>query len=155
MNSNFRDMLFMLADENADFMIVGAYALAFHGIPRATGDFDLFLRGTPENAERVWRALVKFKAPLNQITKQDLSYPRWGLTFGIEPSRIDLMTDISGVDFDAAWNNRIFTMIEERLFPVMGLVDLLANKRAAGRPKDVYDVMLLENKIKEANRKAD
>src|SRR5687767_54163 len=129
-------MLFALSDANVDFLIIGAYALAFHGMPRATGDIDIFVRATPENADRLWQALLRFGAPLDDFKKEEFSYPKWGITFGREPTRIDLLTEIDGIDFETAWRNRVYTTIEGRIFPVIGLVELLANKRAAGRPKD-------------------
>ena len=75
MNPDFRDMLLRLSEANADFLVVGAYALAAHGLPRATGDLDIWVRATEDNSSRVWEALIKFGAPLSQLSRQDLSAP--------------------------------------------------------------------------------
>lgn len=152
MNPNFRDMLFALSDENAEFLIIGAFALAFHGMPRSTGDIDIFVNATPENAERVWRGLLRFGAPLTDMSKEDFSQPKWILAFGREPFRIDVITEIDGVDFATAWAHRTATIIEGRSIPVIGLVELLANKQAAGRPKDLVDVAWLKKRIKETKQ---
>ena len=107
MNRDFVEMLQELSATGAEFMLVGAYALAAHERPRATGDIDIWVRATPENAIRVWGALVRFGAPLHDLTLEDLSAP--GITFqmGLAPKRIDILTSISGVSFEEAWPNRL------------------------------------------------
>lgn len=128
-------------------MVVGAYALAAHERPRATGDIDIWVRPAPNNASRVWAALVRFGAPLNELTLEDLSAP--GITFqmGMEPKRIDILTSISGVTFDEAWPNRIYVEHDDVRYAVIGKTDLIRNKRAAGRPKDLVDVTNLVRKV--------
>jgi hypothetical protein len=146
LNPSFRDILFALSDENAEFLIVGAHALAYHGIPRSTGDLDILVRPTKDNAQRVWRALLRFGAPLTGLLVDDLSNPDVVFVLGREPWRIDILTDIDGVDFETAWTARSATMIEGRSIPVIGQEALLVNKRAAGRPKDLVDAQWLEAK---------
>jgi len=126
-------------------MVVGAYALAAHERPRATGDIDIWVRPTPENAERVWAALVRFGAPLHELTMADLSAP--GITFqmGLQPRRIDILTSISGLTFDEAWPNCITVEHDDLRYAVIGKSDLITNKRAAGREKDLLDVSNLES----------
>ena len=101
MNRDFVEMLSALSDAGAEYLLVGAHALAAHGRPRATGDLDLWVRATPQNARRVWSALLEFGAPLDGITVEDLSTPDVVFQIGLPPSRIDLLTSISGVEFDA------------------------------------------------------
>jgi hypothetical protein len=137
-------MLSALVAESADFLVVGAYALAAHSIPRATGDLDCWIRRTPENADRVFRALAAFGAPLDQISRDDLLDPDRILQLGVAPSRIDIMTSIDGVEFDEAWPNRLVVSIEGVSVPVIGREDLIRNKRAAARPRDLADVAYLE-----------
>jgi hypothetical protein len=146
MNRDFVEMLHELSAAGADFLLVGAYALAAHERPRATGDLDIWVRPSRENAERVWAALVRFGAPLHELTIDDLSSP--GITFqmGIEPSRIDILTGISGVTFDEAWPNRLLVEHDGLRYGVIGKKDLIRNKRAAARPKDLLDVSNLERK---------
>ena len=137
-------MLQELSAAGADFMVVGAYALAAHERPRATGDIDIWVRPSPENAERVWAALVRFGAPLDELTLADLSAP--GITFqmGLQPRRIDILTSISGLTFDQAWPNCITVEHDGLRYAVIGKADLITNKRAAGREKDLLDVSNLE-----------
>jgi len=144
LNPDFRDMLCALFDENVEFLVVGAYALAVHGLPRATGDLDVWVRPTTENAERLWKALRRFRAPLSKLTVQDFCNPDLVFQFGVPPHRIDLLTSITGVTFDEAWPMRTFFNVEGRLIGVLGRDELLRNKRTLGRPKDLGDVAWLE-----------
>src|SRR5687767_13466814 len=118
-------MLAALSAENADFLVVGAYALAAHGYPRATGDLDIWVRPSDENAQRVWRALVRFKAPLSQLTLDDLKSRDIVFQIGIAPRRIDVLTSISGVEFDEAWPMRIEGHVEGQVVPVIARAELL------------------------------
>ncbi len=144
LNPDFRDMLSALNEEGAEFLVVGSYALAAHGHPRTTGDIDLWVRPTPENAARVWKALVRFGAPLDRANPADLSTPGNVLQIGVVPRRIDVMTSIEAVTFEAAWPERIEVELEGLRVPVLGRADLLANKKALGRPQDRADVARLE-----------
>ncbi len=145
LNPDFRDLLVLLADEGADFVVVGAYALAFHGAPRASGDIDVFVRATAENAAKVYRALFKFGAPMEAAGLKETDLASAGLVYqiGLPPRRIDVLTEISGVTFDQAWAGRQTTMVNGRVVPVIGRDHFLINKRAAGRPKDLADAARL------------
>ncbi len=145
LNPDFRDILSAFYDEQVEFMIVGAYALAFHGFPRATGDIDLWIHLSDENAHRVWRALIRFGAPLFDLMIDDLKTPGLALQIGLAPRRIDILTSIDGVEFDEAWPHRQHVQIENLTIPVIGRTNLLQNKKAAGRPKDQIDVTWLES----------
>lgn len=145
MNRDFEEMLAALCDQGAEFLLVGAYALAAHGLPRSTGDIDLWVRPTPENAERVWKALIQFGAPLSKLTREDLQEPGVVFQIGLPPNRIDILNRISGVDFQAAWANRMEIRVGSRQIPVLGREELVLNKRRTGRPKDLLDVQALEN----------
>ncbi len=144
MNRDFVEMLSALCDAEAEFLIVGAHAMAVHGRPRATGDLDIWVRPTPENAERVWTALEVFGAPLHELTKDDLSTTDVVFQMGLPPNRIDLLTSISGVEFEAAWAGRVSLRLGEVDAAVIGKKELIENKRAVGRPRDVADVAELE-----------
>jgi hypothetical protein len=139
-------MLCALYDENVEFLVVGAYALAAHGLPRATGDLDIWIRPTAENAQRVWRALDRFRAPLSKLRWEDFCEPDLVFQIGVAPSRIDLLTSITGVAFDDAWLARISFDLEERAIGVLSRQDLLRNKRATARPKDLADAAWLEER---------
>jgi hypothetical protein len=144
LNTDFKDMLSALCEAEAEYLVIGAYALAAHGFPRATGDLDLWVRPTQENAQRVWKALVKFGAPMSKLSVGDFSTPDIVYQIGVAPRRIDLLTSISGVEFDRAWGDRISVEIDGLTLPVLGRNDLIANKRAAGRPKDLLDAETLD-----------
>lgn len=149
LNPDFRDILSALNTEHAEYLLVGAYAVAAHGIPRATGDIDLWIHGTPQNAEAVWKALEKFGAALDQLSPGDLEKPDLVFQFGVAPQRIDLMTSIEGVDFDAAWTERVLFRIDELEVPTIGLRHLIINKKATGRPQDIADASRLSKKSEE------
>lgn len=144
LNPDFRDMLSVLCDEQVEFLLVGAYALAAHGLPRATGDMDIWIRCSDENAQRVWRALQRFGAPLFDLTANDLQTPGLVFQIGVVPQRIDILTAIDGVLFDEAWSQRKTVEIEGLIIAVIGRTQLIQNKKAAGRPKDLADVAWLE-----------
>ena len=138
-------MLSALCDEGAEFLLVGAYAMAAHGCPRATGDMDIWIRPSDENAERVWRALKRFKAPVRNLTVDDLKTPEIVFQIGLAPRRIDLLTSIDGVDFDEAWPRRKMIEVDGQRLAVLGRDDLIRNKKACPRPKDQADALWLES----------
>ena len=144
MNLDFVEMLSALSDADAEFLIVGAHAMAVHGRPRATGDLDIWVRPAPENAARVWTALEAFGAPLHELSKHDLSTTDVVFQIGLPPNRIDLLTSISGVEFEEAWAGRIQLRVGDLEVMVIGKEELIQNKRAVGRPRDVADVAELE-----------
>jgi hypothetical protein len=146
LNPDFRDLLTSLCDADAEFLIVGAYAVSLHGHPRTTGDIDVFVRPSPENAERVHRALLAFGAPLAAmgVTREDFVRKDVVVQIGLPPRRIDLLTEISGVSFDEAWSGRSMVAWGPRSIGFLGLEELLRNKRASGRAKDLVDIEALE-----------
>ena len=137
-------MLLALSDAKIDFLLVGAYAVAAHGHPRATGDLDLWVRPDAETAPKVYRVLAEFGAPLHDLTVDDLATPGMVFQIGVEPSRIDILTAISGVAFDDAWENKLHLELDDLKLNVIGRDDLIVNKRACGRPKDIADAETLD-----------
>ena len=140
LNPDFREMLLCLKDEEVDFLIVGAYALAAHGFPRATGDLDIWVRSSSENAHKVMRALARFGAPTSDLSTSDFTAPEMIVQLGVEPCRIDLLTSIDGVSFDKAWQDRVKITINDLELSILSKEDLLKNKLAAGRDKDQVDI---------------
>ncbi len=142
MVEDFRDLLAELRGAEARFLVVGAHALAAHGVPRATVDLDVWIDASPENATRVWAALAAFGAPLAEldITEADLTRPDTVAQFGLPPWRIDILTGISGVTFDEAWPDRFEANFDDVLVPFIGLAAFIRNKRASGRLKDLADI---------------
>lgn len=145
LNVDFLDMLQELQDASVDYIIVGAHAMAVHGVPRATGDLDILVRPTLENAQRVMNALRAFGAPVDAhgLTVEDLSTEGTVYQIGLPPRRIDIMTHISGVGFDEAWEGRELHAISALVLPFIGREELVRNKRATGRLKDTVDVEVL------------
>ncbi len=154
MNPDFRDILSIFSAEKVEYLLVGAYALAAHGFPRATGDMDLWINATPENAQRVWQALARFGAPMNKATPEDFRSPELIFQIGVIPNRIDVITSVSGVSFADAWPKRKEVEIVGLKVWVIGLDDLIINKKAAGRPKDMLDAdWLSQNRQKKSRKK--
>jgi hypothetical protein len=143
---DFKAVLSELSAVQAEFLVVGAFAMSAHQFPRATGDLDLFVGPTPENARRVWSALANFGAPLDDygITLEELARPGLVFWMGVEPNRIDVMTAIDGVSFDEAWQTRVYREMDGMTVPVLSLENLLKNKRSTGRAKDQFDVAWIE-----------
>ena len=146
LNADFRDLLEALSRAQVEFVLVGAYALAFHGFPRATGDIDIFVRPSVENAGRIWRALLQFGAPLEAtgVTEQDFATPGVVYQIGLPPRRIDVLTEISGVGFDEAWASRQAALLGSETVHFLSRDALIRNKRASGRTKDLADAEQLE-----------
>jgi hypothetical protein len=133
------------SEEKVEYPVVGAYAPAAHGFVRATGDIDLWIRRSGENAERVVRALIKFGAPLFGLTADDLKKPGLIFQIGAVPRRIDILTSIDGVTFEDAWGLRKEITVEAMKVQVISRPHLLRNKKQAGRPKDKADAAWLES----------
>ncbi len=146
LNNDYKDMLSALNDAGAEFLVVGAYALAAYGNPRATGDIDIWVRPTAENAQRVCQAIVAFGALHRMVSQDDFAAVDTVFQIGIAPNRIDIITSITGVEFDAAWVNRKSAEYDGIEVSILGREELIVNKRAAGRPKDIADVHWLEDK---------
>jgi hypothetical protein len=145
-NPHFRDILAALSAAEADFLVVGAYALGVHGLARATGDLDVWVRPTEENARKVWIALGKFGAPLAHVQVEDFFNPDVVFRMGLPPSQIDILTSITGVTFEQAWENRLEATVEGVKVFVLGMHDQIQNKQATDRPKDKLDAAWLERK---------
>ena len=146
MTEDWADVLVALLGARARFLVVGAHALAVHGVPRATQDLDVWIEPTDENAARVWAALVRFGAPLDDldVTREDLVRPETVIQIGLPPNRIDVLTGISGVArFIDAWEDRVEKEVAGRTVPFLGRSTLILNKRAAGRLKDLADIEAL------------
>ena len=144
MNPDFLDLLRSLCEAEARFLVVGAYAVSFHSEPRATGDLDIWVEPTAENAQRVYAALAAFGAPLSDLSVTDLFTPGVVFQMGVPPRRIDILTSITAVSFDEAWPARVEGRYGDARFPLLGRDALLKNKRALARPKDLLDLELLE-----------
>ncbi|MGH7727829.1 MAG: DUF6036 family nucleotidyltransferase [Vulcanimicrobiaceae bacterium] len=146
-NSDLIDLLRALNDEGAEYLIVGGYAFAAHGRVRSTKDADIFVGTDPGNAAKVWRALVAFGAPLRDVGVEDFATPDILFIMGRPPNQIDVITTIDGVSFETAWQNRYPSTYGGLAVHYIGRDDLIANKKAAGRPQDLLDVAYLEGEV--------
>jgi hypothetical protein len=137
-----------LLEEQVDFIIVGAYALGAHGYPRATGDIDIWVKPNEANSRKLYKALMRFGAPLEQIKTDDFSIEGIIFQIGVIPRRIDIITKIDGVTYEEADVDKITIDIESLKIPVISLDNLIKNKSATGRKKDELDVKALRKKRK-------
>lgn len=146
LNSDFADLLHEFNAEGVEFVVVGGQAFGFHAQPRYTKDIDLLVNPEPDNARRVYRALAAFGAPLEHLTVADLCDPDVVFQIGVEPNRIDILTAIDGVSFERAWATRQRGSYGDEPMWVIGIEELIDNKRASGRERDLLDVTELERR---------
>jgi predicted nucleotidyltransferase len=141
------ELLELLNEHEVDFLLVGGIAVNYYGYARSTGDVDLFYRADDKNIAHLYRALTEFfgAGVPGLAGPDDLSTPGLIFQFGLPPHRVDLLNEISGVAFESAWEHRIVEQVEgeQVAVPIINLEDLLANKQASGRAKDVDDFQYL------------
>lgn len=138
---DFKEFLQLLGEEGVEYLVGGGYAVTWHGYPRYTGDIDIWIHATPENAQRMICVLERFGAGGVGITAADFFNPDIEvLKMGREPIRIDMMSKMKGLDFTKAYARRVFEEIDGTRISMLGLADLRKAKRAAGRDKDRNDL---------------
>jgi len=143
LDTDFREFVESFVANDVRFLIVGGYAIAAHGLPRYTGDLDAWIWVSPQNAEKVFLSLEAFGFSGLGLTKEDFTRPDSIIQLGYPPYRIDILTSIEGVEFDDAWTRRVIVAVDDLEIPIIGLEDLLTNKRAAGKPQDIADIARL------------
>ena len=148
LNKDYKEMLQFLLEEKVEFILVGAYALAAHGYPRATGDIDIWVKADENNSKKTYNALARFGAPLDQIQVNDFAVEGVIFQIGVAPRRIDIITRIDGVTYPEANDDKIIVEVEGLLLPVLSLENLIKNKLATGREKDKLDAKYLMKKKK-------
>lgn len=150
LQTDLREFIALLNSHDVEYVVVGGHAVAFHGHPRFTGDIDFLIRATTLNAHRVLNVLRTFGFGSLGIAEVDLLAPGRIVQLGYPPNRIDILTSISGIDFDSAWEGRVQTSLDDQPVSLLGWDALLQNKQASGRPKDIAD---LEKLLAIAKRK--
>jgi predicted nucleotidyltransferase len=148
LNKDYKEMLQCLSDADVKFLLVGAYALAVHGFPRATKDIDVFVWANPGNAASLFKALERFGAPVKDLSAGDFAKEGTVLQIGAGPRRIDILTCIDGVTFESAYARRTTVRLEGLDVPVISREDLIANKRASGRTQDLADIERLTGRTR-------
>jgi predicted nucleotidyltransferase len=146
LNNDYKDILQSLSAEKAKFLLVGAYALAAHGYPRATMDIDFWVKPDADNAKVVLQALERFGAPMENISPADLQTANMVFQIGVAPRRIDIITSVDGLTFDEAYARSKSLEIEGIAVQVLSVEDLIINKRSTGRTKDIADAEMLEER---------
>jgi hypothetical protein len=144
LNKDWREFLELLNSRRVDYVIVGAQSLAFHGRPRYTGDLDVLIRPTPDNARRLLDLLTQFGFEQSEFKETDFVEPAQMIQLGRAPNRIDLLTSLSGVTIDEAFGTRASAVIDGIPVFILGRDALIQNKRAVGRPQDLADLAMLE-----------
>ena len=144
LNQDYKEMLSILLDHEVKFLLVGAYAMAVYGFPRATADMDIFVKADSNNARKIYKAISVFGAPMDNINVNDFVKPGLIFQIGVAPRRIDIINMIDGVTFEEAEKDRIIVDIEGLKVPIISKQKLIKNKRSTGREKDRLDADILE-----------
>ena len=147
-NPDFRDLFAALSAQGVDFLVVGGHAVMLYTEPRYTKDLDVWVRPTGENAERVFRALADFGAPLENVNVEDFAAPGTIFQIGVAPNRVDILTSLEGIEFEHAWTGRTKSTYGGVPIGVLSAEDLIANKRAVARPQDLLDVDALTRSLR-------
>jgi hypothetical protein len=144
LNRDFLEFIGLLDEEAVDYLIVGGYAVGIHGFPRYTGDIDFFVAISRENADRLIRVFERFGFGDIGLTPSDFLEKDFVVEIGREPRKIQVLTGIDGVQFDECRRNQIEIQHQGRLLKIIGKDDLIRNKAASGRPKDLIDLAELQ-----------
>jgi hypothetical protein len=143
---DFKELLELLNSHKVKYLVVGGYALAFHGAPRFTGDIDLFVKPDSANAKRILAVLAKFGFGSLNLSEADFTSPENVVQLGVPPVRVDIMTSLTGVSWDKAVANRVRGRFGDTPVCFISRKDLIANKKALGRKKDLADIETLGEK---------
>jgi hypothetical protein len=143
LDKDFSEFVALFIDHDVQFLIVGGYALAAHGLPRATGDLDAWVRVSEANSVKIFAALREFGFGDVGVSASDFDHEDSVVQLGFPPYRIDILTSVDGIDFDGAWDRRMLVEVNNLSVPFISRDDLIANKKAAGRPQDIADVQRL------------
>lgn len=148
MNQDYKDLLSAFQSHGVKYLIVGGFAVIYHSQPRFTKDMDIFISADPKNAKAAYAALASFGAPLASMRPEDFTDRNSFFRFGREPKGFDILPSIPGVDFDAAWQRRVETVIDTATGQRANFIsaeDLIASKLASGRARDLADVEDIRN----------
>ena len=148
LSKDLREFIELLNANGVEFLVVGGFAVAWHGHPRFTADIDFLIRPDSANAELVIRTLRDFGFGALGIASDDLCRPDQIVQLGVKPNRIDLITSVAGLTFEEAWGSRVAGTIDSVPVLFIGRDALIRNKEAAGRPQDLADAHALRQRRK-------
>lgn len=143
-SQDFKEFVELLIKHKVEYLIVGGYAVGIHGYPRYTGDLDIWLHNSPDNADKILKAVNEFGFSTYGLKSEDFTKPENIIQLGYPPLRIDLLTHIDGVSFDECFPNRKEVIIENLTVNFIGYHDLLKNKKESGRNRDKDDIENLQ-----------
>jgi hypothetical protein len=138
--NDYKEFLRLLRAHGVEYLLIGGWAVAYHGYPRATYDLDVWIATSPANANRVVKALSEFGFNVPDLSMDLFLQPDKIVRMGVEPQRIEVMTSVSGVEFDECYRERIETTLNDVPVSLINLRDLKINKKASGRLKDLADL---------------
>ena len=148
LEQDFREFIELLNAHKVDYLVVGGYAVTVHGYPRYTGDIDFWVRPVKENAEKMEKVIIAFGFGSLDISKEDFLREDYVIQLGYPPNRLDIMTSVSGLEFDKCWEKREIVESQGLKINFIGLQDLIVNKQKTGRDKDKLDLKNLPSKKK-------
>lgn len=146
LNEDYKDMLQRLLSHEAKFLVVGAYAMAAQGYPRATGDLDIWVEPSAENSKKVYAALAEFGVPIKDLDENTFAEPGIVFQIGVVPRRIDILTAIEGVSFEEGYAGKEIIEVDNIPISFLSKRELIKNKESTGREKDKLDVKYLKRK---------
>jgi len=147
LHKDFKEFIKLLSSHKVDYLIVGGYAMAFHGCPRFTGDIDFFVKPVCDNAKKIISVLNDFGFSSLDISEDDFILPGRVIQLGFPPVRIDIVTSISGVSWQEAFNGSQQIELDDLTCPFIGKSEFIQNKKAIGRHKDLSDIESLGDNI--------
>lgn len=142
-NSDFSELLSIFKRNSVKYLVIGGYAFIQYAEPRFTKDLDILIAANPKNAKVVYQSLLEFGAPLQDLTEADFAKEGYFYQMGSPPVRVDILMDIPGVNFAEAWERRLNVDFGDTAVSFISKQDLIAAKRASGRPRDLLDIELL------------
>jgi hypothetical protein len=148
-NSDFSDLLNLFNANHVKYLVIGGYAVIQYAEPRYTKDLDIWISVDNENAAAVYKSLKEFGAPLAELTEADFSEEGYFYQMGRPPIRVDILMGIPGMEFDKAWQNHVEVDFDDLIVKFISREDLIAAKKASGRPQDLIDADLLSKKPEE------
>ena len=140
MNQDFRDLLRVFNEEKVRYLIVGGYALIKYTEPRYTKDLDIWVSPDRDNADKVFRSLMRYGAPVAHMSPADFMREGFFFTMGLAPNRVDILFDLTGLEFEKAWQRRVSARVGDDETNFLSRIDLIINKEAVGRKQDLADV---------------